>query len=94
MGPASKFRRWLAGVCLVLALFMLALGLTVLADRLKQSNPFLVYWGVCACFTGLAAITALLDMMLLRRELRHRQQALIEQTLRDAKSDLEDDSRV
>jgi hypothetical protein len=86
MTADSKIRRCLAGVCLLLALVMLVLGLTVLDKRLK-SYPFLAYWSVCICLTALAAIGALVDLMLLRRQLQREQRRLIEQTLRGAKHD-------
>ena len=65
---------------------MLVLGLTVLAGRLK-SYPFLIYWSVCLCSTVLAALIALIDLLLLRRQLRQAQKLLIEQTLREAKNE-------
>jgi hypothetical protein len=78
---ASKIRRWLAGVCLSLGLLMLALGMTVL-ERWLQSYQFLVYWSICIGLTGLAALIALADLLLLRHQLRHEQRSLIEETLR------------
>jgi uncharacterized membrane protein YecN with MAPEG domain len=87
MRSASSVRRWLAGVFLGVALLMLAVGLTVLSSRLRAVG-FLVYWLICFGLTGAAALVALIDLFLLRRQLRHAQQELIEQTLNEAKNDL------
>jgi hypothetical protein len=84
VASASKIRRWLAGTCLSLSLLMLVLGLTALTGWLANSFQYLIYWTVCICLTVLAAITALLDLLLLRHQLREAQKLLIEQTLRDA----------
>ena len=84
MVSQSKFRRWLAGVCLALALVMVVLGLTVLDGRLK-SFQFLGYWGACFCLTALAGLAALIEIVLLGRRLREEQRSLIEETLRKAK---------
>jgi hypothetical protein len=82
-------RRWLAGICLALALLMLGLGLTVLAPSL-QAYVFLVYWLVCTCLTLLAGVIALADVMLLKRHLRNEQRSLIEDTLRGLPKDGDD----
>jgi hypothetical protein len=87
MMSASKIRQWLAGIFLVLALLMLALGLTALAGRLR-SFGFLIYWLICFALTGAAALLALIDLFLLKRQLRYAQKELIEQTLNEAKNDL------
>jgi len=84
MVSQSKIRRWLAGICLALACLMVLLGLTVFEGRLK-SFQFIGYWGACFCLTALAAFSALMELVLLGRQLRQEQRTLIEETLRDAK---------
>ena len=68
------------------ALLMLVPGLTFLAHRLT-GTALALYWLTCFLLTGLAAIIALIDIMLLRRELREQQRELIKTTLVDADSD-------
>ena len=61
---------------------MLVVGLTVLAPRLRGA-AFLVYWLGCMGLTGLAALTALLDLWATSRRVRQAQQELLSQTIDD-----------
>ena len=63
---------------------MLVLGLTVLAAYL-QKTTFIIYWTACFLVTGTAAIVALIDLAMIRREERRQQQALISETVKEAK---------
>ena len=87
MKPDSiNLRRVAAGIFLAAALLMLVLGQTVFAQKLKGLH-YAVYWLTCFLFTGLAAITALIDVAMLRRQLRDEQRELIASTLADAQSE-------
>lgn len=83
---ASNVRRIASGTCLAAALLLLILGLTLLSKKLT-GIPFAIYWLTCFFFTGLAGITALIDMALLRRKLRQEQRELIATTLADSEAE-------
>ena len=82
-------RRMVTGILLGAALLMLILGLTVLSGHLKR-DAFLIYWLICFLLTGLAAIFALVDMMIIRRKSREEQRELIRTTLDQAARDAKD----
>ncbi|MFO1488263.1 MAG: hypothetical protein U1F65_07285 [Verrucomicrobiota bacterium] len=75
-------RRTLGVFFLAAAVIMLVLGETALGGYLS-SHPreFLLFWLVCFLFVGLALLTAVLDMMAVRRRLRGEQRELVENTL-------------
>ena len=75
-------RRGLGILFLVSALLMLLLGETVLHNRLHDLG-FLVYWMACFGLTGLAVLTALLDVKENQRRLRQERRDLLEDTLND-----------
>lgn len=75
-----NFRRWAAGVFLAASALMLALGLTLFSGQLKGTD-FLIYWLLCFLFTGFAALFALIDMAIIRRQSRNEQRDLIQKTL-------------
>lgn len=75
-------RRWIGAGALVIALGLLVLGQTALESRLRGEN-FLVYWSVCLAATGVAVITALLDVKALRHRARREQHDLLETALRN-----------
>ena len=79
-------RRMVTGIFLGAALLMLILGLTVLSGTLKRDS-FLIYWLTCFLLTGLAAILALVDMMIIRRQSRDEQRELIKTTLEQAEKE-------
>lgn len=79
--PASKLRRRFGLVCLGLALLMLIAGETVLAPHLRGLG-LLLYWLGCLLLTILAAVTALLEVLLIGVKAREEQRALLETTLR------------
>ncbi|MBI5383697.1 MAG: hypothetical protein HZA90_03320 [Verrucomicrobia bacterium] len=79
---AEARRRWFGLFFLALAAGMLIWGQTVLKPYLT-GFLFLLYWALCFVLTGLAIITALLDMRATRRRIRREQRELIERTWRD-----------
>lgn len=86
MKSPGNTRRWIAGILLAGALALLFLGFTFFADRLRDV-AFILYWLGCFLLTGIAALLALIDMALLRREQRREQQELIATTLREAEEE-------
>ena len=94
--PRDPLRRWVGLGFLTVAVGMLVVGLTVLEGRLKRVD-FLIYWLVCFVFTGLAAMTALWDASVVRRQSRVEQQRLIQETLartaRDSQQNKDPESR-
>ena len=83
MKSPVNMRRLAAGIFLGIALVMLVLGLTLFSQHLNGFR-FAFYWLTCFLFTGLAAITALIDMALLRHKLRQEQRELIASTMEEA----------
>lgn len=75
-------RRWLGGICLVIAAGMVALGLTLLKERLTP-KAFILYWSACMLTTGLAVIIALLDLRAVRLRSQREEVELMNQTLRE-----------
>ena len=77
-------RRWFGAFFLILSLGLLIWGTTLLSDYLvKRPMLFVAYWGMCALFTGLALINALLDMIIMRKRTRDEQVALAEKSFAD-----------
>ena len=77
-------RRSLGAVFIVVAIVMLILGQTVLADSLQREKTFfLFYWLGCFAFTALAALVAMLDFVVMRRRIRKQQLEFLENTLRE-----------
>jgi hypothetical protein len=65
----QAWRRWFGLLFLALSFGMLVWGQTFLKNQL-QGVGFLIYWSICFLFTLLAIATALLDMLLVRRQCR------------------------
>ncbi len=87
MGDFPSKKRWLSGLCLVIALLMLILGQTVFVHSL-QGRTFILYWLACFALTGLAAIVALVDFFSLQRQARMKQREIIEEVFSEpAKKD-------
>ncbi len=76
MKSLPNLRRLASGFCLATSLLMLVPGLTFLSRRLS-GTALAVYWLTCFLLTGVAAIIALIDIMLLRRELRKQERELM-----------------
>ncbi|MEO6034253.1 MAG: hypothetical protein ABIQ35_03265 [Verrucomicrobiota bacterium] len=84
-GPVSP-RRFVTGIFLLTALGMLVLGLTPFSSKLSGTR-FVMYWLICFLLTGFAAILALVDVALIRRDSKRKQRELIESTLTEAYSE-------
>jgi hypothetical protein len=83
MALSAETRRRVLGLALLgFGGLMLVVGLTVLAPRLRGAT-FLVYWLGCMGLTGLAALTALLDLWATSRRVRQAQQELVSRTIDD-----------
>jgi hypothetical protein len=79
IGAMSR-RRWVGLVALGGAVLMLVAGVTVLKTRL-DAVEFLIYWLSCAGLTGVAIVTALVDMRATRYQLRQEKRELLEATI-------------
>ena len=79
-------RRLAAGLFLGGACLMLVLGTTILSPHLKEVS-FLIYWLICFLLTGLAAIFALVDLVIIRHQSREEQRDLIKETLKQPDKD-------
>ena len=79
--PAEARRRWFGVFYLLIALGLLVWGQTVLQPHLRGMG-FILYWVACFVFTGLAMLTALLDMRAVRRRIRDQQRDLVQRTIR------------
>ncbi len=80
--PADARRRWFGVFFLIMAGGQLTWGLTVLKPHLK-GLWFIGYWLACFVFTGLALLTAMLDLWVVRRRARRQQRELFERTMGD-----------
>jgi hypothetical protein len=77
----DRRRRWFGAFFLILSVGMLIWGSTLLNGYLmRHPAQFVVFWGTCASFTGLALINALLDMVIMRKRTRDEQVALAEKS--------------
>jgi len=83
---ATARRRWLGALALAVALAMLLAGQTVLENHLGPLGS-LVYWLVCAGFTGVAILTAFLDVRALQNRSRKEQRELFHATLENIERD-------
>jgi len=81
-------RRWFGVFFLLIAAGMLIWGQTILKPYLEGIG-FMVYWLGCLAFTGLALITALLDIWAVRRRTREQQRDLIQRIFEEAESNEE-----
>ena len=75
--PADVRRRWFGVFFLVIAAGMLIWGQTILKPYLRGIG-FVLYWLACMAFTGLALLTALLDIWAVRRRTREQQRDLLQ----------------
>jgi hypothetical protein len=77
---ADARRRWFGLLFHLLAAGMLIWGQTLLKPHLR-GLVFVVYWLGCFAFTGLALLTALLDLWIVRLRSRRERRELLERTL-------------
>ena len=75
--PADVRRRWFGVFFLLIAAGMLIWGQTILKPYLRGIG-FVLYWLACMAFTGLALLTALLDIWAVRRRTREQQRDLLQ----------------
>jgi hypothetical protein len=86
--PADARRRWFGVFFLLIAAGMLIWGQTILIPYLEGAG-FVVYWLSCMAFTGLALVTALLDIWAVRRRTREQQRDLLQRIFDEAESNEE-----
>ncbi len=85
VNPADARRRWFGMFFLIVSTGMLIWGQTFLKPYLEGIG-FVIYWLTCMAFTGLAMLTALLDIWAVRRRTRDRQRELLRHIFDDAES--------
>jgi hypothetical protein len=83
--PADVRRRWFGVFFLLIAAGMLIWGQTILKPYLVGIG-FVVYWLACMAFTGLALLTALLDIWAVRRRTREQHQDLLQRIFDEGES--------
>ena len=93
VNSAQARRRWLGLFFLVVATGMLIWGQTVLKPLL-EGVWFLLYWLACFLVTGLAIVTAVLDIRAIGEETRKEQRELLERTWEDIKNKPDDWDRI
>ena len=86
--PADVRRRWFGVFFLLIAAGMLIWGQTILKPHLEGIG-FVLYWLACLAFTGLALLTALLDIWAVRRRTREQQRDLLQRIFDEAESNKE-----
>jgi membrane protein implicated in regulation of membrane protease activity len=80
--PADARRRWFGVFFLIVAAGMLIWGQTFLRPWLSGLG-FVAYWLACLVFTGLAMLTALLDIWAVRRRTRDQHRDLLRHIFKD-----------
>jgi len=83
--PADARRRWFGVFFLIIAVGMLVWGQTFLKPYLEGLG-FIVYWLACMGFTGLAMLSALLDIWAVRRRTRDQQRDLFRRIFDEGES--------
>ena len=78
---ADKRRRWFGLLYLLIAALMLLWGTTLLETQLKGWG-FILYWLGCLLMTLLAAVTALLDIWIIRIRARQQRRKMLSNALR------------
>ena len=86
--PADVRRRWFGVFFLVIAAGMLIWGQTIFKPYLEGLG-FVLYWLACMAFTGLALLTALLDIWAVRRRTRQQQRDLLQRIFDEGESNEE-----
>jgi len=85
---ADARRRWFGVFFLIIAAGMLIWGQTILKPHLEGAG-FVIYWLACMGFTGLAMVTALLDVWAVRRRTRDQQRELLRKIFDERESNKE-----
>ena len=86
--PADARRRWFGVFFLIIAVGMLVWGQTFLKPYLEGLG-FIVYWLACMGFTGLAMLSALLDIWAVRRRTRDQQRDLLRRIFDESEAEEE-----
>ncbi len=89
--PADVRRHWFGAFFLLIAAGMLIWGQTILKPYLEGIG-FVLYWLACLAFTGLALVTALLDIRAVRRRTREQHRDLLQRIFDEAESNKENES--
>ena len=89
--PADVRRRWFGMFFLLIAAGMLIWGQTILKPHLEGIG-FVLYWLACMAFTGLALVTALLDIWADRRRTREQQRDLLQRIFEETESNEENET--
>src|SRR5439155_11069356 len=89
--PADVRRRWFGMIFLLIAAGMLIWGQTILKPHLEGIG-FVLYWLACMAFTGLALVTALLDIWAVRRRTREQQRDLLQRIFEETESNEENET--
>ncbi len=84
----DAWRRWFGTFFLILAGGLLIWGQTLLKPHLKGVS-FVFYWLVCFGFTGLAVLTAMIDLWIMRRRTREQHRELFRRTFTRLEKDRE-----
>jgi membrane protein implicated in regulation of membrane protease activity len=90
--PADVRRRWFGVFFLLIAAGMLIWGQTILKPYLVGIG-FVLYWLACMAFTGLALVTALLDIWAVRRRTREQQRDLLQRIFDEAEANEENKTK-
>jgi membrane protein implicated in regulation of membrane protease activity len=86
--PADVRRRWFGVFFLLIGAGMLIWGQTIFKPYLEGLG-FVLYWLACMAFTGLALLTALLDIWAVRRRTRQQQRDLLQRIFDEGESNEE-----
>lgn len=78
--PVDARRRWFGLFYLLIAGGLLIWGQTILEPHLGRGIWFVLYWLTCLIFTGLAILTALLDLVVVRYRSKKERSDLLKQT--------------
>lgn len=84
--PAQAWRRWFGLFFLAVGFGMLVWGQTFLESRLTGA-AYLFYWSICFLFTFLAIATALLDILLMRRQVRSERREMLKKAFLEPSPD-------
>ena len=78
----DKRRRWFGTFYVIVAAGMVFWGEIVFRSKLNGVT-FLVYWTTCFVLTGLAILSAILDIRAVRKEILSRQKDILNKVLND-----------
>ncbi len=85
----DAWRRWFGTFFLILAGELLIWGQTLLKPHLNGAS-FVFYWLACFGLTGLAVLTALIDLWIMRRRTQEQHRVLFQRTFTGLRRDREE----